>query len=400
MGRAIVNINITDGGTGGLVGTSDATAGIIMTGVSTAGLALNTAKLIFSTSDAIALGIDEDYDTSNTVKAFQNIKEFYAEAGEGKALWIMLVADTETLESMSDKDGSNPRVNQLIDASGGRIRMIGIQRSPASGYTPTVTNGLDEDVYEAMPKLNATLNQFRGEYMPCIGIVDGFAYDGDATALTDLTAASYPLVSVVLSNTDKESASNPFLSTAVGLTLGRLAKISVSTSIGKVKDGALNTNEAYAGSDSFDVISNGVIDTIVDKGFIVIRRFPTKTGPYFDGDPTATANTSDYNTISRNRTVNKAVEIAAEVFVNELNDSVQTKQDGTLPFGVAAYYEDLIGNQLDTLMVMKGDISSFTVFCDPSQNVVVTDKLIVQVSLVPKGVNREIDIELGYQISQ
>ena len=397
--RSQVAIQIQNGGIGGLVGTSDGVAGMILSGISASGLALNTAQKINSVNDARNLGIDESFDTSNNVKAFDNIREFYNEAGTGKELWIMLVSESESLTDICDFDGANPRVKELLDSASGKIRILGVQRSPASGYSPTITEGIDSDVYTAATELQTTLTNFEGEFRPCVGILDGLAFNDSITDLKDLQTLTENKIGICLANTDEDAATNEFKSTSIGAVVGKFAGIPVQRSIGRVKDGSLNNKNYHLGSTSYEVLTTSDMDTLSNKGYIYARPYIGKDGAYFDSDPTATVVTDDYNTISRNRVINKAIELAYATYVNELNDEVVTNADGTLPIAAATYYQGLVETQIGIQMENTGEISAFSVFVDPSQNVVVSGELVVEITIVPVGINNKITVKLGFSSS-
>ena len=399
MGRSKVIVEIKNGGIGGLIGTPDQVGGMILTGVAATGLALNTAKQINTLRDAVDLGIDEAYDTTNTCKAYDNIKKFYDEAGNGKELWIMLVSETESLTDICDYDGANARVKDLLEAASGRIRLLGVQRSPANGYTPTVTEGIDADVYTAITELQTTLETFEGDFKPAIGVLDGLAFDGTIGDLKDLTTLTDSKVSVLLSNTDDQTASNEFYSTAIGTVIGRLANIPVQQNIGRVKDGALKPANFYLETVDSSTLSNADMDTLADKGFLFARPHIGLSGFFFDGDPTATAVTDDYKFISRNRVMNKALELAYSVYVRELNDQVIVTDEGNLTAGAATYYETIISQQLGQQMENTGEISAFSVFVDPQQDIATTGQLVVEITIVPVGINREIKVTIGFSTS-
>lgn len=69
--------------------------GLIGNGVAVAGkVQLLTTYTLRRPSDAEAIGIDEAYDSANSVNIYRHITEFYRLAGEGIKLHIMLVDQT------------------------------------------------------------------------------------------------------------------------------------------------------------------------------------------------------------------------------------------------------------------------------------------------------------------
>lgn len=102
MAAPKVTINLQNGTLGQVANTEDGVAGLVCTGIAATGLALGTSAQIFSLADAEALGITSTYDTTNTVNVWKSIKDFYAQAGTGKELWIMIVAKTTTMQTICD----------------------------------------------------------------------------------------------------------------------------------------------------------------------------------------------------------------------------------------------------------------------------------------------------------
>src|ERR1044072_53987 len=77
-------------------GIAQPTEGVMMIfakGVAVSGkFALNTAYLLTSPDDLVTYGIDEAYDTTNSVAVYQQVTEYYQAAGTGALLWLVGVA--------------------------------------------------------------------------------------------------------------------------------------------------------------------------------------------------------------------------------------------------------------------------------------------------------------------
>lgn len=384
-----VDIQLQNGALGAVEEMSDGVAGIVVSGVAITGdnpWDIGEVKSFRSIDEVKAAGIDETYDTTNTTHAFRQIKEFYDEAGNGAKLYVIIVPKTETMANIANKAGTYHYAKVLLDAANGEIRFFGITRIPDTGYTPTYTSGLDDDVIAAVVNAQALCNDYAAKYTPTFCLIEGRDYQGDPDDLEDLRAASYNRVGVVICGTQEDTTAS------VGLVLGRLAKIPVQRKISRVKDGALLIAAAYC-SDG-ETIESSDIESIHNLGYIAIRVFANKTGYYLTDDPLATAITDDYNCITNRRVIDKAVRIVYLTYINELNDDIDINADGTIPTPVCKYYQSIIANAVNNLMA--NEISSFTAVVDPKQNVISTSKVQIKCSIVPKGYTKTIEVLLGF----
>jgi hypothetical protein len=391
-----VQINIQNGALGIVPGTADGVAGLVMSGVAVATkIALLEPKQIFSTDDAKALGLDAAYDTANSTKVWKHISDFYAQAGEGAELWIMLVVNTTLMADMCDK--ANDIAKKLLNAASGRIRLLGIHRIPDGAYEPTYDNELDDDVIDAVATLQALAEDFAAAYKPFRGVIEGRDFQGTVADLYDLRGDSANAVSVILANNEATTGA------AIGLVLGRLAKIPVQRNIGRVKDGNLGVSKAYL-SDGEELVdsttgvvnySDGELATAHDLGYIVMRKYQGKSGFYFADDPTAAPVSDDYGQIGRGRVIDKALVIAYTTYVDELLDEIEIDPaTGQINPAVIKSYQGKIANAINTNMI--NEISGLTVTIDPAQNVLSTSKVKVKLAIVPVGYAKTIEVDLGF----
>lgn len=380
-----VNITLVRNGLGLVAETNDNTCGIILPGVAVAGsLALNTAYEIYSTDGAKALGITSD---GVNAEAYRHISEFYAVAGKGKKLWILLTATTAKLADLADSALPVCPAKILLNAAGGEIVALGLTAHTDAGVT---LDGLDSSVYTAMTKANALALEYLDKIMPFVAVVEGRKFTGTAGSLRNLATDSNYRAACVLASTKSDG------SASVGQVLGRLANIPVQRKISRVKDGAL-PNDAKTGylSDGVLVDAREDLGTIHDKRFIIYRRFPNKSGYYFNGDFTATSPTDDLNLIARIRTIDKATKIAYNTYIDELDDDVQVNDDGTLDASVAAYLKEKIETQVNGSM--SGEISSFTADIDTTIDILSGLAQKIYLNITPKGYLNPIEVILGFK---
>jgi hypothetical protein len=388
-----VEIQVQNGALGLVDPLADGVAGLVMTGVAVADkIALGESKKINSTQDAIDLGLDAAYDTTNTTNVYKSISDFYAQAGEGAELWIKIVAKTTTMEDMCDK--ANTIVKGLIADSGGTIRLIGVTRVADGAYSPTHADQLDPDVIAAAEKLQELYDEQAAEYKPFRAVLDARDFQGTISTLLNLKTSEFPCVGLVI-GTDVESS----LNASVGLALGRLAKNPVQRNIGRVKDGDLGIDASYlTGQDTpIEEYTPANLDLLHDKGFIFMRKYQGINGYFFNDDPTATANSDDFSSLARGRVIDKAILLAYSTYVNEILDDLAVTETGAIAPGVVKYYQSLIQARIDAEMTANSEISSVEVSIDPKQNVLSTNEVVVEVGITPKFYSKKIIVKLGFR---
>ncbi len=379
-----VKILIQNGALGGLPAFAEGVAGFICTGVAvTDKIQIGDPRLVFNLEEAKAIGITE----SGNPTAYRLLKEFYDEAGNGAECYIMLVADTMNQANMVDNTNANG-AKKLLDFANGRIRLLGTSFLPPGGYTLVTTNGLDADVFTAITNAQVLGNAYAAAQTPVRILLEGRAFTGNASTLTDLRTLTNDRVGVVVGSTVSGA------SASVGLAVGRAARIPVQRKISRVKDGQLPINAAYVGTSKVDNFSG--LGLMHDKGYIVIRKFPTLGGYFFSSDPMAAITSNDFCQLARGRVIDKAQVIAYGTYVEEIEDEVLIKEDGTLDDGVVKYLEAKIENRINQLMTANREISSVRAYINPAQNVLSTNKTKVVLKIVPVGYNTEIEVELGF----
>ncbi len=377
-----VYIELVRNGLGLVVETNDNTCGLILTGKAVADkLELGKPYSIYSTDGAKDLGIEPEGDNTG---AYRHISEFYAIAGNGAKLWIIVVAESTTLSKMVDMDITPCPAKVLLNKANGEIVALGVTAQTDHGET---VDGLDSEVYTAMTKGQSLAEEYLKKIMPFVCVIEGRKMT-DADALRDLsTETKYRQAIALCSSSDDGSAS-------VGLVLGLIAALPVQRKISRVKNGSLPIDAGYL-SDGETIEEREDLNTIHDKRFIVFRKFPNKSGYFFNGDMTATAQTDDLNIIARIRTIDKATKIAYNTYVEELDDDVEVNDDGTLNPAVAAYLKQKIESQVNS--AMQGEISKFTATVDTTIDIVSGADQVIYLDIVPKGYLTNIRVVLGFK---
>ena len=382
MSMPKVSILYTNGALGTALNFAEGVCGAIMTGVATANMPLGTPKSVYSFSDVKDLLIT----SAGNPAAYKALKEFYDMAGDGAALHFMMVANTMTQQQMWDNTSSTG-IKAVLDYAQGAVRVAFSVYNPSSAGA--ITNALETDVYNAITNAQVTATAYATANMPFRALIDGRGFTGVAASLTDLTSLTANRVSVVIGSTTNDSKSS------VGLCAGSFAAIPVQRKISRVKNGALPIAIAsgYVGAQSVDTCT--YLDTIHDKGYIILRKFaPGKSGYYWNGDHTCCANTDDYNSFARGRVIDKAAIIAYTTFIDEVDDEIAVDDQNKILPGVVKYLQDKIENQIR--LTMSGQISKVSAYIDPAQDILSTSKTTVVLKITPVGYNSNIDVKLGF----
>lgn len=385
----------------GLVSISnDGVMGIVLSGEAvTGGLELNKAYALYKLSDAEVLGIvptvaDVDENdlpitvASPNARAYRQVKMFYDEIGEGAKLWI-IVAPMESEDSIPvplTLVDTIPFITKLIESASGEIRHVGVCRlvdAPAGA----LVDGLHEEVMPFIVAAQTICDTYQSKVMPFSVTVDGIDFD-DENAVLDLKTMTKHRVSVLLAaNSQKEAA--------IGQFLARLAFSSVQQKASRVKSGALSNLTAFLVGSSIDIKTDSEkLGVLHEKGYIVYRVFPGKSGFYYSGDPTATSATDDLNIIPRNRIIDKVLIIAYNTYIEELDDDVEVDDSGKIPAAICADLKQKIEKQVNANTV--GQISNFNAYIDPNQDILSGLPFDITLDITPKGYLNPIRITIGF----
>lgn len=317
--------------------------------------------------------------------ALKHVTEFYNEAGTGALLYLLLVAETQTMVQTVDNTNANG-AKRLLDFAQGEIKVLGVVRNPI-GEASVPSNFFRADVIAAVAGATAMVNAYRAIQEP-IRILLGGRLDVTSNVPQDLKALSNNAVGIICGDTNNTSNN-----AAVGLVLGRVAKVPVSTSIARVKDGPLvGINDAFIGSVRSEAFTQR--EVLIFRGAITLTSYNQRTGYYLSDDPMCTLQTDDYTNLVSGRVVDKCQRISYQVYVDELHESVPIDTaSGKISPEVIKALEGKIEYTVRT--AMAGELSGFDALIDPNQNILATGKLDVQESVTPFGYMRKINILLG-----
>lgn len=393
-----VQIKFANGALGQVEAMADGCLGFVALGATEVtgndGFKLGKAYTLRKLSDLEALGVTDQ----NNLNLYRNVKEFYAEAGDGAELWLMGFASSSTFASVLDKDAA-AGAKALLQASNGRVRGLVAFKTPAASPAPTIKEGLDADVAAALPKAQG-LGEWAADTLraPIFILVEGYAFSGNASELASLATMEYNRVGVVIGDTASGSKN-----ACMGVVAGRIASVPVQRKISRVKDGAVKPLAVYIGT---RLAETADVETIHEKGYITFRTFVGRTGYYIADDNLATGATDDYRALSNRRVIDKAYRVAYNTLLDALNDEVPIASDGTLSpawcTAVKSDVEQAVVSQMTAngnLGNDPGDANDTGVACsiDYRQQILATSQLAVGLRVKPNGYAKYIDVELGFK---
>lgn len=273
------------------------------------------------------------------------------------------------------------------DETSGIIRQYGV-------YTQ------DDFALSAVTTIQTYAEQLETENAPA-SILFG-ANVPDWTALPDLTSASAPKVSVVVGQDGAGDGASLFASvgksiTCLGATLGQVSKSSVHESIAWVQEGNVSGEElneiALADGTDVKTLTRTQLGALNDKRYIFLITYEGATGSYFNSG--FSADDTDFDSIHKNRTIDKAVRLTRANLLPRLNSPIQVDSEGKLATSTIRTFEALASRGLEQ-MESAGELSAFAVSINPDQDVLSNDQIEITLQLVPFGEARTIVVNIGF----
>lgn len=405
-----------NGGLGRRNPSTDSVMGLVMGGVATANIALGTVKKLIQIEDAEALLLNSGYDSTNGVRVYEHIQQFFEFCPDG-TLYIMLVAQGTTQSQMCTYANAYVKKLALDPITNKEIKVIGTVLNPATGYAPDATDGIPDDVSAAIPLAQALIEELNGEFVYVDGIVlEGRNIEGTIGDLLDLRTKTAPNVSVCIGADPAIIAlhSDYVGSASVGTALGNIAVRKVSENVGSVdiarkpsgKKGQPNyslTNEAN-GTWLTAALTSGVLfsslttaekQALTDKGYIYVGSYEGYPGLYFNDSGTCVEVANDYAYIESNRVWNKAARYVRTALIPKMNSEVEVTDAGAIEGDTISEWIGAANKELDKMLADE-EISSYTFYIDPSQNVLGGEPIVTKLTVVPRGIARKIENELGF----
>ena len=407
MAKNDLTITKNEGGLGRRNPSNDMIFGFIGGGAAVSGkLVLNEIYTVKSMEDVEALGIDAAYDTTNTVLIYHHLSRAFLR-NPSLELRLMIVAQTNTLDDICNV--SNDFLKKMLQDTNNELRAIGIVHSIEAGYTPTLANGLDEDVTNAIAKAQATYDASFALHKFAEIILEGRQFNGTASAAQSLRAlaTAAPNVQVVIAQDYEVAQGNALYNkyAAVGDALGMRSLAAVSQNFGELipefnlLDSASGAFEVAALSSGQKIAEMSDTDknTLTEKGYVFAEQVTGLSGFYFNDTSTCAPLSSDYAYSEANDTIQKMIRLVRTALLPYVKGRVPIDPDtGKIDPVYAANLEDEANASLD-VMLADGDLSGgVESYIDPDVNLLAGDSLDMEITAVPIAIGRQIKVKLGF----
>ena len=247
----------------GTPSSSDGVMMLVCKGIATTGgthaLVLDTAYLGSKLDDFVTgLNITPNYDVVNGFSVYQQIKEFYDEAGDGAYLWLVVTANTTAYATYCAYATGTTFLNLVRGTIQSdlamRVKMIGLCYKPPA--TQQSSTDFDSDALATIPIAQAAAVGLSSEGFPVSFIIDGMNMSSAATSATigSMAAKLAPAVSFCI------TGSKPNGVASVGAALGRFARISVGHGFGETDDGPISLTSSFLTNGASVAITGTVIN--------------------------------------------------------------------------------------------------------------------------------------------
>ena len=369
------------------------------------GLEVGKVLAITSPEEAESYGITSDYDSTNKVRVYRHISEFFRIAGKGTKLYIMLYTGKPT-----DALTNAIYAQKLLSEAKGEIKQLAVAYNPAAAYTPVMVDGLETDVREAIAKAQELYAWAWNLDMPLQIVLEGrglnAATAAEALNLRNITAGAGILeafkVSLCVAQdwdyAETQDAIGKKMAD-VGTMLGSISYMQVNHNIGEVEN--MNLTDALykkwisAGFSNHKTASEmqSQWSAYDDKGYIFPIFYAGQAGFYWNGDHTCThvkideQNNVNEHCIAFGRTHDKAVRLLKTQLLPKVKSTQPVDaKTGLLPIGVVKYFEK-IGDAAFDKMLKNAEITYGKTYVDKNSNLLTPPhELKVSFEVVPTGI--------------
>lgn len=406
---AITNIytNLSDAALGNPT-VSDSIAMLICPATATTGgtvnFTLDTAVQITSLRELGVMGITE----ANNPQLYFNVEEFFEQAGSGSKLWIIgYSGDPATY--LAGTDLEDEIISTGIALFDDRPRFIGFVVDPTALPTDlsAEAEGVPALIQTCIRNMQTLLdNLFEEESMRMCGVIDCAKLhvvpniqDGPITAFLDCASLNAPKIALqITTSTIGQTAS-------IGQTLGRMAAISIQTSIG---------THALAGIDTIgyflDAIDDGTVQytpvtalkrakytSLGQKQYLFTRKYPQEVGIFYNDGATCNDATMALSSLEFNRVGNAICDSVEAFFVKMINTEVETTTSGEISPGYkSTQLADLDARFLQP-RINRGEAQQVDVdFWAKDSNFIRSRAVEVVVRIFPNASLREVFIEVTF----
>jgi len=340
-------------------------------------------KVVYSLQDAVDLGITSTSGVAEIKVLNYQLTELFRM--NKKAVVYVGIYDSTSIDYSKIKD------MQLF--ADGKIRQFGVVTHSTAYASGTITS------------LETACSDMFDVHTPAIAILGCDTSAVALASLADLRALGKKYVSVVCGQDG--NGTGAALATAltksvpnVGAVLGAISAAKVHENIGWIQ----KFNFVTTGEMDVPALGNGalvknqtetLLDAIDAKGWIFFRKHVGIAGTYANDSHTATSVSDDFAYQENNRTIQKAVRGVRAFMLPNVSAPLYLNTDGTLTETTVSHFKNSAERHLEQ-MQRDGEISQFEVNIDPAQDVLSTSTVNIGISVIPVGVARQIDINIGF----
>lgn len=385
-----VNVVKVGGGLGRLTPSTDGVSAIIANAVAAGSFVLGDVYTFRRIEDVTAIGIDAAYDAANNILVYEHLKEAFR-INPNIVIWFMGVAQTVLYKDMVDPTNASG-AKKLLIAAGGEVNQLAVAYNPTTPVTTTAALLL------AIPKAQLLADAEYISHRPLHILLEGAGFD--SASFTSYHGLAAPSVSVFVGQDSTVASANVAFNryAAIGTLLGAVSLAAVNVNIAWVQNFNL-LGDTLVDWAVKNVPSIGVTETIQDNiaaaGLISFRNHANRTGIYFTDSFTCAELTDDYAYIESNRTANKATKLIRAALLPYLNAPITVDTvTGKIDIAEISAMQSAGRKAIDENM--KNELSGFTFTIDPDQNILSTSLLETELSLVPTGTARNINVKLGF----
>lgn len=382
---ALPNIStiFTDDNLGRVTLGNDAIAGLLFYGTKPAEFGTDDQKQIFSIEEAEDLGITV---ASYALEHYQ-ISEVFRAANASIPLFVRFQTPPGSGGYTFDE------VVTMQNEADGEIRLLGVFISDADVSSPLVS--LLQSQADALNDQNTPVFIFLA------------ANVSDYTALPDFSAAEYTDVAVVVAGSGRGtgydlSLSEGYSVAALGALIGSHAKISVAEGVQYVSRfstlaGSELDTIALADGTPLKSLTKAALTALSNKHYILLIKHVGTPGSYWGIGYTCQGD-GDYTEVRLRRTAHKAKREVTIALTPKIGAPIKLSASGKIDENTASALESIAKRPLQ-IMQNNNEISAHRVFINRAQDILATDKLQVQVQIVPIGASNFIELTIGYAAS-
>jgi hypothetical protein len=259
--------------------------------------------------------------------------------------------------------------------------------------------------------VNAECELLASRKKPLCAVIAAQPASFTKSTLPDISGQKAKFVSVTIGNSYGETSrgynlkgiTNQYPSD-LGALLGHLSREKVGNSIAWVGQHNIQQGTEFedvmliTGDTWSDIEDLNTPTELYNKGYIFPGKQITESGSFFYNSRTADITTSDFLDIERTRTMNKVARLTNTALTPFLSSPILVAANGEIDNAVIESFNLAISQQL-TQMVTNAELSAFSIFIDPTQQILVTKNLIIDVVMIPIGKAENITINLNFALS-